>query len=225
MSTRLILVCKEGDARQAYIRDSETTNTEIDVASDFHELLQAMTHTAYNGIVIDIVTSIKASKEEKQLAHDLFQVFPVVQAKWDRLNDSIRTISSGKTIGGAPLTEFIAAECVHFSPRTIRSNDRRSITFNVLFGSAESSNDNSLIKTVTINISKGGCFLYSSDNWTGSDNVRLIINELRDKTPIISVIRWSVEWGKAMVMPGIGMEFKCINEDQIQELSTRYLLS
>ena len=79
-------------------------------------------------------------------------------------------------------------------------------------------------RTVTINVSKRGCFLFSAEDGMDGGNVWLTINELEDKTPIVGVVRWSVKWGRAMVMPGIGVAFESITPRQTDELVNKYHL-
>jgi hypothetical protein len=50
------------------------------------------------------------------------------------------------------------------------------------------------------------------------------INELQDKTPISGDIRWKMEWGKTMMIPGIGINFKQIKANQREELIDKYSL-
>jgi Tfp pilus assembly protein PilZ len=95
---------------------------------------------------------------------------------------------------------------------------RKVVHFNVLLSNDESMDEKKLERTVMINISKGGCFLFSGRDWSDTSKAWLIINELTDKTPIEGDIRWSVEWGKQMTIPGIGLSFKHIKSSQLEEL-------
>lgn len=224
MSSKVLLVCQESEAKQAYLRELEATAAEVDVAASFGEVLKGMADTAYQGVVIDLITSIKASKEEKGLLHEILEVFPVLQVRWDGDSRSIRTISSGKASGASSLAEFITVQCKPFTPRTIRNSPRRPLNFNVLICREESMQRDLMERTVTINVSKRGCFLFSAEDGTDGGNVWLTINELEDKTPIVGVVRWSVKWGRAMVMPGIGVAFESITPRQTDELVNKYHL-
>jgi hypothetical protein len=51
-----------------------------------------------------------------------------------------------------------------------------------------------------------------------------VFNELTDKTPLCGEIRWYVQWGRTMTMPGIGISFKQIKTQQLDELIEKYSL-
>jgi hypothetical protein len=174
--------------------------------------------------MVDLVTSMKASKEEKGIAQEIIEVFPIIQLKWDNELKSIRTISLSKSQNSNSLADFVSAECTIFTPRAIRLNIRKSIHFNTIISRDEKMLEKNVEKTVTINASKGGCFLFSVQDWSRSLQVWLIINELQDKTPISADIRWKMEWGKTMMIPGIGINFKQIKPNQLEELTDKYLL-
>jgi hypothetical protein len=214
MSVKLVLLCKEGEARQAYLKEAKTLGLEVAIVSTFAELFQAMISTPYQGVMIDLITSMKASKEEKGIAQEILSVFPIVQLKWEGESKTIRTISFGKTFNSGSLLEFIKAECETFAPRSIRLDSRKSINFNVVMSSEESMNEAFREHSVTINFSRGGCFLFSCANWSKSKNVWFIINELQDKTPIAGDIRWAVAWGKTMMIPGFGISLRISNPDK-----------
>ena len=224
MSSKVLLVCQESEAKQAYLRELEATAAEVDVAASFGEVLKGMADTAYQGVVIDLITSIKASQEKKGLLHEILELFPVLQVRWDGDSRSIRTISSGKASGASSLAEFITVQCEPFTPRTIRNSLRRPLNFNVLIYREESMQGDLPERTVTINVSKSGCFLFSVEDTMEGGNVWLTINELEEKTPVVGVVRWSIKWGRAMVMPGIGVAFESITSRQTDELVNKYHL-
>jgi hypothetical protein len=220
-SMKLILVCKEGDARQAYLDETKALGVEVDVISSFYELLQTMTSNTYQGLMIDLVTQMKMSLEEKDVSKEILGFFPTIQLKWYAESGSICNISSGKTTTGGSLKEFINTECQSFTARAIRLNIRKMVHFNVLLSNDESMHEKFLERTVTINISKGGCFLFSDRDWSSCPNAWFIITELQDKTPMAGNIHWSVEWGNQMTIPGIGIGFKYIKQSQIAGLVDR----
>ena len=215
---KLILVCKEGNARQAYLNEIKALGVDVDVVSSYYEFLKTRVSNPYQGLMIDLVTQMKMPMEEKNVSKEILGFFPTIQLKWDAESGSIRNISFGKTSTSGSLREFIHTECQSFTARAVRLNMRKVVHFNVLLSKDELMNEKALERTVTINISKGGCFLFSGLDWSNTPNAWFIINELQDKTPIAGDIRWSVQWGKQMTIPGIGLSFKHIKPSQIEEL-------
>ncbi len=224
MSVKVILVCKEGAAREAYLNETKKNGVEVDTVSSFGELFQAMITNPYQGVLIDLITSMKASREEKGMAQEILDVFPLIQLKLDNETGDIRTISYGSSSGDGSLSDFLDNDCRIFTSRAIRLNARKSINFNVVMSKEEHMNEKLLERTATINASQGGCFLFSSQDWVNTPNVWLIISELQDKSPIQADIRFVASWGKRMVIPGIGISFKQIKPSQLEELTQKYSL-
>lgn len=215
---KLILICKEGEARQAYLNEMAAIGVDIDVVSSYSEFLSTKAINPYHGLMIDLVTQMKMSAEEKNIAKDMLGFYPAIQLKWDAESGSIRNISFGNRTTSSSLKDFINTECQSFKARAIRLNMRKMVHFNVLLSNDEAMDEKNLERTVTINISKSGCFLFSGWAWTKYSTAWFIINDLQDKTLIAGDIRWSVEWGKRRVIPGIGISFKEIKPSQIEEL-------
>ena len=215
---KLILICKEGEARQAYLNEIAAMGVSVDAVSSYSEFLNTKAINPYQGLMIDLVTQMKMSAEEKNISKELLGIFPTIQLKWDVESRSIRNISFGNRTTSNSLKDFINTECQSFRARAVRLNMRKMVHFNVLLSNDEAMDEKNLEHTVTINISKSGCFLFSGRAWTKYPTAWLIINDLQDKTLIAGDIRWSVEWGKQRVIPGIGISFKEIKPSQIEEL-------
>ena len=83
MDTRVILLCGEGVARDQYQAAIRRLGVQLDTVSSLKALYDAMGRTPYNGVLIDILTKIKAPQDEKVLLHAVLEEFPLVQLKWD----------------------------------------------------------------------------------------------------------------------------------------------
>jgi hypothetical protein len=66
-------------------------------------------------------------------------------------------------------------------------------------------------KAITYDLSTGGCFIVSMDDWNGIDHISVFIGDHPDAVPCR--IAWRLPWGAShWKMPGIGVEF--INHDE-----------
>jgi hypothetical protein len=87
---------------------------------------------AYQGILMDLITNMKSSREEKNAAKQILDNFPLVQLKLENETGIIRTISFGSSSESETLADFINKECRIFTPRTIRLSTRKGIHFNAI---------------------------------------------------------------------------------------------
>jgi hypothetical protein len=223
MSIKLMLLCKEGEAKDAYLKEANAIGLELDVAPSYDELFKKMANELYQGVMIDLATNIKASKQEKFFAQEALQAFPAAQLKWDRDSGSIFAVSLGQKSSTGTLQDFINIECNAFPARLVRLASRKTVNLNVLLCKGTVLNKDSLERTVTINISKGGCFLFSAHDWSNIPHACLLINELQDRSFIIGSVRWFVEWGKFTTIPGIGISFDQIKQGQLEEITDKFI--
>jgi Tfp pilus assembly protein PilZ len=223
MNIRVILVCGEGVERQAYLSAIEALGVQIDTVSSLEELHKAVLRTPYHGVMIDLKTKIRAAKVEKILIHDILEkVFPVIQLKLENKTSRIQTLYFGQAKGDGTLEDFILKECRSVEPRSIRLSLRKNINFNIILSKNDNYSKDNIEKSVTIDVSEGGCFIYSSDKWEINSKAWFIIKELDDNTPILSEVRWKMSWGNAMKIPGIGVKFKDIREGQLEEIYHKF---
>jgi hypothetical protein len=177
-----------------------------------------VTHFAYNGIVIDIPTKIKALSDHRDLVYSILDRFPVIQVNFDRRNRLIRALLHGQHERTGSLEDLIRESCWHSPPRKLRSEERKVLHFNVLLSTRRQFDPQTLIRTVTLDVSLNGCFLFSSSRFQLGARVWLRIMDLYDKTPISGIVRHKRNWGDAMIIPGIGVEFETIKESQRRAL-------
>ncbi len=221
MNTRLLLVCKEGEARQAYLDVIEPLDVHIDIVSSFGEVYKTMITKPYNGVIVDVTTKIRAPKEDKALVHEVLEEFPVVQLKWENQTDTISTLYFGQFRHSGSLEDFVNQQCRLFAARKIRSSRRIAVNFNLVLARNKNFGHADVHRTITIDVSKGGCFIYCSDEWEEHSNAWLIIKELADDRPIRAEVRWAIPWGKAMKIPGIGVMFKDIEGPQYEDICSK----
>ena len=219
MNINVILACQEaGGAKQAYIDAVTPLGVNVETVPSFGELHKMMIENCYNGVMVDLKTKMKASNEEKDLVHDIFEQFPVAQLNFDEKTGQIRSLHYGRKGKGESLESFIKEECRSFTARPIRSSLRKKIHFNVLLPKTGGITKEAIHRTVTMNVSKGGCFIYSVDNLVSDVEVMMVFKELDGQRPILGKVRWKAKWGEAMQIPGIGIRFEDINEDQLTEI-------
>ncbi|MGA1825918.1 MAG: PilZ domain-containing protein [bacterium] len=220
MKIRLLLVVADDDARMHYQEAINRMGVEYDTVSSLTELFRELIRTPYNGILLDVPTKVKATKDESILVHDLLEAFPVIRLRWDRNEGKIRTLFYGQPKENNTIDHFVNHTCRCFQARSARSNRRVTLYANVILSKTAIFSPEDIVRTITIDVSKEGCFIYSSDAFEHCQKVWFIIKELKDETPLSAEVRWIVEWGKTMRPPGIGVKFLDINTSQAEMISS-----
>ena len=225
MDIRLILVSTEGNAQQVYLKAIKSLGVQLDTVSTFKDLYSCLSKKAYNGVLVDLKTKLKAPREEKERTDAVLIQFPALQLKLGNEPGLIQTFYYGQTKGYGTLEKFVNEECRAFKARTIRLSPRLKRHFNVILSKMGDFLEKDIIRTVTVNVSEGGCFIYSIDNWEMNSNVKFALKELDDKNPIIGKVIWRILWGKIMQIPGIGLRFKDISEGQLKQMRENKYIS
>ncbi|RJQ63931.1 MAG: PilZ domain-containing protein [Desulfobacteraceae bacterium] len=218
MAVKLILLSGEGKEKQFYLDSISRLDVRMDTVSTFKQLEKKLLESAYQGVLVDLKTKVRALKQEKELAYQILEQFPVVQLRLDEQTQEIKTLYYGKSIGDGTLEEFILRDCRFFEPRILRAAHRVRIHFNVMLSPTGLFSEADAEKTITCDVSRGGCFLFSSRKHHYRQRVFLIFADLKDRTPIIGEVRWVKNWGEALQIPGIGVEFKEITDGQISKI-------
>lgn len=215
---RILLVARPGDACTLYEAAIRQIGASVDTVASIDTFYGAVTHFAYNGVVIDIPTKIKALSDHKDLVYGIMGRFPVIQVNLDRRSGAIRALLYGHHERSGLLEDLIREACWNSPARKFRSEERKPLHYNVLLSTTREFDPRTLIRTVTMDVSSNGCFLFSSARFQLGGRVWLRIVDLYDKSPISGIVRHKLKWGEAMVVPGIGIEFETINESQRQAL-------
>lgn len=218
MTIKLALACKKGKARQAYVDAIKSTGVEVDIVSSLNELHELLSNGSFNGVMVDLNTKVKASKEEKAMMQNLLEQFPLAQLNFNEKTGHVRSFHFGQASGSETLDAFINEECRSFSARQLRLTRRAEENFNVLLIPVDDSLALETDRTVTINVSTGGCFLYFVDGLRIGSRIKMVYQELEDQTPILGEVRWQILWGKIMQIPGVGIRFVDIRENQLEEI-------
>lgn len=218
MTMRMLLVCPEGETREAYTNAINKLGVQYDTVATFKELYYAMAAVPYNGILVDLNTKLRAPKEELSLVENILEKFPVIQLKWEGKAEKIRTYYFGQHKDGGDLGSFVDHHCRFFDSRKISIEKRITVHFSVILAKENDFREENIERTITINVSESGCFIFTNKKWDIRSDAWFIIKGISDQRPIRGEVRWCFEWGKNMQTPGIGVKFQEIKESQIHEI-------
>ena len=214
---QLLLVAQEGNAQAACQEALGKLAGEVRHVETLEDAHADLRRTAANGIIIDLKTKMNASKTGKLLAHEITTIYPHALVKWDPEKNELQVMQQA---GGTPTLEAFAAKvCQDFPARILRSETRKLLNFNVILSHAPGFEAETIERTVTMNVSRSGCFVTtSSDRWQVDHPLFMLVKELEDRTPIICSVRWHNPWGKRMLPMGVGLHFEKILDTQVAGL-------
>ncbi len=215
----VLLLVNDNEICDAYTKEISMLGASCDAVSSIVDLETAIRNKLYNGILFDIVTKARTgTPDEKARVNHLMEMYPTARLKWNPKNDSVNTLLSVSYDGDRPLDYFINDQCKSFTPRLMRTYQRSMIHFNLTIGIPGSRAKEPDARAVTVDISKGGCYINSLKDYSDVSEVWLVFKELSDKTPIVSEVCWHIPWGKSMKLPGFGVNFTQISDAQKAEL-------
>lgn len=218
MNIRVLIIARDSNERHIYSEAFRRLEVDVTAASSLRDLNENETGLFYHGVAIDMPTKIYALKKDRDFIYTTLRKFPVAHLSLEKDTGKPRVYYPGQS-PGATLIDFINEECRAFTPRRLAHHIRKDLHLNVILAREKDTETGDVERTVTVDVSEGGCFVFSVFDWTVGDTARLTIMELSDQTPIRAHVRRHVQWGKGMQVPGVGLEFSEINELQRRELS------
>ena len=222
MTPLIVLVVAPPFSSSSYLSAVATCGGTLATVSNTAELLDVLATRPVNGILLDVPSMVRASAAEKAFIHDLIQIYPSVRLKWDPRRGEVKTLFYGQgSEAGGGLAEFVTQRCAAFIPRIMRHTKRVDLNLNVLVSEVDEFHDAHVTRSVTLNVSQGGCFLFWTDELAWGSRLWLRIMELADQTPLGVEVRWQKTWGSSPGMCGVGVRFLEITDAQRQEIVRR----
>ena len=216
---RIAIVSRSGPVIEAYTRFFEGHDVTLVHASSIAGLYETLPDTAISGVMVEIQTVVKATDTEKDVLHTLEVIFPTVKTNWNPA-DGFRALyhGAGKT-GEENLLVFVQ-DCRNFKPRALRKSKRHEKKCNVLFWSVGGSEETAQ-RAYTLDISSGGLFVCTCYPPPEESVLWVILREV-DARPFRVLVKWILEWGGAMRIPGFGGSFIEM-EDDLKETLEAFL--
>ena len=216
MSIRVLLFVEEGKSKQKYLDALAACDVHVSVTSSFVDLSEEICGKTYHGLFLDLPTKMKALKENKDYVYKMVEKFPIAYLQLDNTSEQVRCYHFNKR-SGSTLLDFIDNQCRTFTPQRIRENVRSKIHLHVLLYKERDSKKPE--RSVTVNISMGGCFVFSTHPWQVGSYIWLRFKEMPDLSLISAQVRTLVQWGENRQIPGVGLQFQEISAEQLDGLA------
>lgn len=196
---------------------------QIDVCCDWvanvAHMNQQLVRGPYNGLVLDVLTTAKLSPKDKAFIQEVSDYYPTLLVRWNKAGQKIGGLVFGEILDKKdPLGDFVKRFCRSDRALVYRENKRYAVHFNVLLSLDKNFSEEATEKTVTLDLSRGGCFIISSQDWNNIDCAWVRLLDLSDSSPIQVQLCSYVPWGKQRRIPGIGVKFIDLQPAQRQEI-------
>ncbi|MBI4800382.1 MAG: PilZ domain-containing protein [Desulfarculus sp.] len=221
MEPRLALLARPGPHLERYLSAREGL-AQVDSAATVAQFLELLRRRAYQGLLIDIPTQIKASDSQavKDELAVILRRFPTARLNWRPDGGAVSVLVLGaSTAGDYTLSDFIENQCAQFHGAPARSNQRIELHLHLLLHRAPPGGAEAGQPTVTHNLSPGGCFIITGDPWDLGARAWITLPELPAMGAIQVEVRWAQPWGQTRRLPGIGVRFLDLGPEQAQQIA------
>lgn len=216
---RILIVVSNAEAGKAYTQALSDIGASYDIVPSFYEMSAMAMENAYNGLIIDIVTLVRCSKEEKVIAYECINLYPVLRVKWEAKHKTIQLspLEQSFSPDAESALNLFMQRCRSFPARPLRKHKRKHVNLNALLSADREFAAPGTEKTFTVSICEGGVFLHTMRSFEVGETVWLRFVEL-NHAPISATVRWVLEWGESRSIPGIGLQFRELSEHQLKEI-------
>jgi hypothetical protein len=188
-----VVVASKENVRNTVAAALRSLGVEATLLASLEELPTTLEKNPACGILLEVITSIKASPQAKKATQELAEFYPF--GKFKLAGNEVLIL------GKESLQSFVR-DCQQFNPRTLRKDTRHSAYLAVHLCADAKFEDAE--KVVTVNVSDRGCFVYSIREWSAGDRVWLRF--LGDAADICGTVCAWQPWGNNKTMPGIGIK-------------------
>ncbi len=218
--TTILLICREGQGRRLYQEELEQPGIVLICVRTLMEFFRPGVYCPLNGIFVDMPSYMRFTDEEKRIMTELVTIMPALRLKCNESTGEIRSLPFEKAApGNSSPTVFVQEHCKAAPKRKIRTSERTLLNMPTLLNRGVPVEDVVGARSVTANISCGGCFLIYFEQWCVGDRGWLILTELTDSTPVQVEICSIRPWGERRSLPGMGVKFIEVTESQNAELT------
>jgi hypothetical protein len=173
--------------------------------ASFSEAQDHALAACHRGIMVDLVTMIKAKDLEKIIAHTLTSIFPTMRVK-SMGPMLIPMIMAGDAQQDKSLKDFFTKTCMGFAPRMLRSHKRKELCLPTLIGGR---------RGFSVNISWSGAFIADMAPECFAIGQELTLTLLcgpADELILEAVVVRIQSWGERRP-PGLGVRFKALDQE------------
>jgi len=217
MQPQILLAVADEERLRIYEAFVKKERAICHTVSSLRDVANQAARQPYNAIFLDMPLIVKASRYEKSLVEDALYALPNARLNITAKTQKISMLISWDAPEGARTPEDHLRYCCEQPPRVAPIRNRVPLNLNAVLSRSPDMTD--AVRTVCIDFSPGGCFLFCVNDEIATQStvwVRLIA--LSDQSPIESTVCWKREWGMTSEIPGVGIRFDVMTPQQQGEI-------
>ena len=217
MRPQILLAVADDERRSIYEAFLKKERVICQAVSSLRDVAQQAARQPYNAIFLDMPLIVRASQYEKSLVEDALRALPHARLNITATTRQISILVSGESHESSQTPEEYLRYCCEQPVKIVLPRNRIPIHLNAVL--AHTPDTAASERTVCIDISPGGCFLFCVNDEISLQStvwIRLVI--LNDPAPIQSTVCWKREWGMTNEIPGVGIRFDQMSEQQQTEI-------
>jgi len=176
---------------------------------DIGDLLNRLKDVAMAGLVLELGKVMKASRQDRDRLFNYAGNFPVLRTKVNPRHGFVAYLDSRDSFF-RNLDESIGMR--------FRNHERISVRLGCTFSAENDPIMTSPAEGVIHDISPGGCFVNTRDVMPDESFIHVKIPSLKNSRPIFSSIRWSKGEDVDGALPGMGIMFIDLTDEQVDEI-------
>jgi Tfp pilus assembly protein PilZ len=213
MQPQILLAVADEERRRIYEAFFKKEHVICQAVSSLRDVAMQTARQPYNGIFLDVPLILRASRYEKSLVEDALRALPNARLNITTKTGEISILVSGEAHESSRTPEAYLGYCCGQPVKIVLPRDRIPLYLNA--GLSRAPDMAAAARTVCIDISTGGCFLFSvNDEIALQSTVWVSLVILNDPAPILSTVCWKREWGMTNEIPGVGIRFDEMTEQQ-----------
>ncbi|MEZ4599765.1 MAG: PilZ domain-containing protein [Syntrophotaleaceae bacterium] len=217
--TQVLILADNSKTRLALESALKTIGMRFETVNSVLEMRRRLQIKAFSGTILDVLKAVRATPSEKAILQEISDFYPTLRLRWDSSGQCFRGLLLGHSLDREdPLGHFLEQFCLPNPGRTFRESKRITAHFCALLSPDENFFDDRTEKTVTRDISLGGCFLFSVGNWNMTERAWVRFIHFSEPSPYQVQIQNVIPWGSRDSFPGIGVKFIDLNSSQLNEL-------
>ena len=217
MQPQILLAVADDERRSIYEAFLKKERVICQAVSSLRDVATQTARQPYNAIFLDMPLIVRASQYEKSLVEDALRALPHARLNITATTRQISILVSGESHESSQTPEEYLRYCCEQPVKIVLPRNRIPIHLNAVL--AHTPDTTASERTVCIDISPGGCFLFCVNDEISLQStvwIRLVI--LNDPAPIQSTVCWKREWGMTNEIPGVGIRFDQMSEQQQTEI-------